>query len=197
MVENRPESQSWGKYQIEGVPKLMQGTILTCGYTSLSMVLQYYGNSEGTPHNIYENIHGPYDNLNEHFHAKPAPMIETLADVAKEFTFENIPLKSRVIGEKDYQDIKQKNPNLAGPHDVLKYFIKGDIPMIVRTPGHFMVATGVNLSDNSYTFNDPLRGVRNIPANIFENDWSRQDPKYTRDTRHLMLAIYPQRRKET
>ena len=83
--------------------------------------------------------------------------------------------------------MSDKNPEV-----ILQKFIKNKVPVIVRTPGHFMVATGIDLTKNMYTLNDSAMGgvERQMPVNQFRNQWGgTADSTYPRDTRNLMLVI--------
>lgn len=173
-------------FKIEGVPLVGQRAGNWCGYASLSMVLGYWGYNDITPGKIFEYLHGDYKEEVEKRDGirTPAPTIDTLASIVRELT----PLETRIIEGKDYEKIK----NMGTPPEILQKFIKGNIPCIVRTPGHFIVATGIDSEKNIYTFNDPLGrhgSEREIPTDRFEAMWDHVRPNYPRDTRHLMLVI--------
>lgn len=192
MVEGRRGVPEEGAYQIEGVPALKQRGKNWCGYTSLSMVLKYWGHTDLTPEVIFKYIQGKEFNPGEEFfHDTPAPVIDTIALAAQELT----PLRTDLITEAQYKQLRSKKRT---PQDVLKSYIVGRAtPCIVRTPGHFMVVTGIDIINNEYTVNDPLKGEEQLSGKRFDHIWSFAEPHYPRDTRYLMLAIYPKKQAQS
>ncbi len=175
-------------YLIKGVPLLIQKHALWCGYTTLSMVLQYWGYRDLTPDEIFRHVH--QITLNHEVEAsrpRPRPTADSLALVTQELT----DLKVRLITEKQHESLKARN---LTPRDTLRTYIKNNIPCIVRTPGHFKVAIGLDKINDRYIFNDSVRGRQVEEASTFELRWATKEAFYPRDTRHLMLAIYPPRK---
>jgi hypothetical protein len=177
--------------KVEDVPRLEQKFGNWCGLTSLSMVLQHWGYSELVPEKIYEHIYGGYDELLENMDHSRGPSVDTLALAAQELTT----LKVDLWTEEKYEKLRQKNADRT-PHDVLRaYIMKREVPCIVRVPGHFKVAVGIDTANNEYIFNDPLGGRERVrTAESFEAHWAEKDARYLdiRDSSHLILAIYPQ-----
>lgn len=189
------EAIDTGVFKINGVPLIEQKHKNWCGYASLAMILQYWGYTDITPESIFEHLHGKYDeaaeNSNEENHElrTPAPSIDTLALVTQELT----PLTARIISKKEHDILKARKG--ITPLDTLDSYIIGKIPTIVRIPGHFAVVIGKDTPKNQYIFNDPLHKNEEMrsDAKYFENVWGFRGPNYPRDTRHLMLAVYPKR----
>ena len=180
-------------FQIKDVPALRQEHSNWCGYTSLAMVLQFYGYSNITPDKIFTHLNGEYDKLLEYISPSKGPSIGALAAAAQELTS----LKARILTEKDYAAIREKNPSLATPENVLHAYLKGGKPCIVREPGHFKVVTGYDPKSDRYTVNDPLfiRAVEK--GKFFREVWAAQETDYPHDARHLMLVIFDPTKKKS
>lgn len=171
------------QFYIEGVPLLRQEYGNWCGYTALSAILQYWGYSDLTPEKIFGHIQGDIAETN--MLNIPAPSIDTLALTAQELTS----LKVDLLTERQYEVLRDKG---ITPQDVLQaYIVKRQTPCIIRIPGHFIVVNGVDLENNSYVLNSIRWGEKSLTADDFEMYWASPEPDYPRDTRHLMLAIYP------
>lgn len=180
-----------GESIIEGMPMIRQKHKNWCGYATTSMVLQYWGYSELTPEKLFVQINDRYDAILERIDPAPGPGIDTLALAIRELAPELTP---RIIGQKEFDIIKEKKG--LTEQDLLKMYLKKDIPCIVRTPGHFIVIRGADEKKNTYLVNDPSWGSGWMSAYVLEERWSQQDPDYPRDTRHLMMAMYPQKKRE-
>lgn len=175
---------------IEGIPFILQKHTFWCGYTSLAMVLQYYGHQDITPERVFEQLHGEEAPAKELLNPKPRPDADTLASLARELTRDSSKkLEARIISDDDYVKLNME------PHDVLQRFVKAGVPCIVRTPGHFKIVSGFNTGNDTYRFHDPFRGILEYETDYFKSGWAEKDMGHgTRDARNLLLAIYPDRK---
>ncbi len=187
MVERAETKSPKTFFQIEGVPHIKQKKGPWCGYTSLAMVLQHLGHSQITPDVVFNHIYPDIPPDHDWRHPPLAPSIDTLALVAKELKPEVV---SHLFTRKIYKALQQ-NKGLS-PSETLRTFINKGVPPIIRTPGHFMVVTGMNLTDKTYRVNDPVWSrPRWISAKELEENWSRSSSIYTRTDKNLMLVIRP------
>lgn len=96
----KPHESEKTASKIEGVPVLMQRYAFWCGYTSLSMVLQYWGHTELTPERLFEHLHGDRNkNLEGTMERARPPAVETLASMVHELT----DLEARILSEEYYK----------------------------------------------------------------------------------------------
>lgn len=179
-------------FQVEGVPTIKQRHVNWCGYSSLSMILQHNGYSDLTPESLFKHEFGEYDGILERVDPSQGPSIDTLALIAQELK----PLKPRILGTKEYNALRESNPIFDKPQDVLKTFLKKNVPAIIRLPSHFIVVTGYDPESNRYTVNDPARGYEvTVRADTLESAWGARE-YYPRDPRYLMM-LFPPLRKNT
>ncbi len=183
--------------RIEGVPILERKNPGWCGMTPLSMILQHYGYSDLTPEKVFEHIYGEYDPILEYADPVRGPNIDILALTAQELTANRAtPLVARLFDQDKYQKLREKNPERT-PEDVLKAFVlERKIPCMVRTPGHFLLAIGMDLATNRYIFIDSLKNYEiAIGAGEFKTIWAKESQNYNdfhlRSSSNLLLAIYP------
>lgn len=180
-------------YNIDGIPRIRQRHGNWCGYSSLSMVLQYNGFADLTPEQLFRQDHGYYDPVAEFLDPSEGPSIDTLAILAKKATSLNV----RIIERSDHDDLKAKNPErYETPLHTLKFFLEGKIPVIVRFPKHFSVVKGYDPIEDTYSILDPLsHSDITLKSDRFEHWWSRREPdNYQRDGSYLMMVVAPPRR---
>jgi len=159
MVEQEPQRSIKG-IKIEGVPFLKQKR-LWCGITSLAMQIQHRG-LEVSPERVFEGVNGvgSYNYVTKTYSEKPSPAMGHLADLVEELT--DGQLVPHLFTESTHRALAQKNPRkLATPGDVMQYFLLGENPCMIRTPGHFSVVTGFDLEGGRdgkgiYFVNDPF-----------------------------------------
>ena len=202
MVEKRPEQSPRRMIDLQ-VPEIRQRHITWCGLASVSMVLQYWGYNK-TPKDLYSDFYGIYNEEDERADPVLKPTFESFAVRVRDHLVPQpplAPLTARVFNYATFQKLQEKGHT---EHDVLQNFIiEREIPCIIRFPEHTVVASGVDLAAKKYLINNPS----NTPVKqwkLFEEIdefWSATErtpgatyePRYSGDTRYLMLAIYPKK----
>ena len=186
----RMERSSDNLCKVEGVPTLRQRHKNWCGVTSLGMLVSHADYPDITPERIFEHTNGIYDPALEFVDAGRGPDINALALAATDLTS----LKTRVLRERDYEDLRRKNPKLDSPHAVLRAFLERGIPAMIRMPGHFSVVSGFGRTSGAYLLNNPYDGKERVwDYDLFSKDWASNEEKYHPDTGYLMLIVYPAR----
>jgi hypothetical protein len=159
------------------------------------MALQKWGYTEWTPKALFEHIHEKkHDRKKELENRTKAPSFSHFAAVVEELT----PLKANVLTNKSYEEYRQRSKTLS-PHDILRMFlIHRDAPCVIRTLGHCLLITGVDLATEEYTYIDPLLG-KELTRKMIEIDkrWGEAELNYPEDARYLMLAMYPKNKSNT
>lgn len=183
--------------RVDDVPIWQQRHRNWCGYTTASMSLKRWGINYA-PEEFFRRIHGEYDEVLEHLAPVAGPTIYNLGATAKEVISEkraidpDIPeMKVQVMENEHFQRLAGKGWTRE---DIVENFIKKDIPVIIRRPGHFVLTVGINKRDERYIVNDPLSG-RQLESDIFQFNrlWEQKDSNYPDPSRssNLLLAIYP------
>ena len=103
------------------------------------------------------------------------------------------PLTARVM---DYSSFEKLKKGGHTPRSILRHFIVDrETPCIIRTPRHSMVVRGIDFEHERYLVNNPTVGKEDRGFLELEAAWSSGDDSTyhrDRDTRYLMLLIYPQ-----
>lgn len=87
-----------------------------------------------------------------------------------------------------------KEKPLPTPHTVMQAYLRGGTPFMIRTPGHFRVITGFDLSEEVYFSNSPYTGKEVLPMfrgkkNV-EDLWSSAEQGYPNySARYLAMII--------
>lgn len=177
------------QHKIESVPVIRQRPNW-CAYAALSMALQYW-DYDISQEQIFEHVQGQVEGADRYNYQKVAIGIGNIAIAAQQLTT----LKTTLWSTAQYERARQLKPDSnIDPHKILRSYIAKDIPCIVRIPHHYNVAVGFDTAKNTYTFNEPQFGVQlDKDATVFERQWSDHDPKLNYDSRHLILAIGPEK----
>lgn len=210
--ENNDVLESSTLRLVEGVPLLRQERSNWCGYTSLAMVLQFYGYRHLTPKAIYRHIHKAdprpkgyvqdyYSDPTSDFFSNGVdevlhPTLQHLASVAEELS--NGELKADILDETTFNSLNEKRrmqgKTSVSPMDVLDKYIKEGVPCIVRTPNHNIVIVGFDPEHETYIAHNPLT-ERSIvySKSTLDKKWGHKEENiregHPGNTNYLMLVL--------
>jgi hypothetical protein len=187
-----------------------------CGYATAESLLQFHGYPV-TQIELFSAIHNtsyrPGSEIND---PHPGPTLAHLASVLKELTSnpvhddanpyksslvtklalgapERSPLRVDYFDRKIYSALQKRRPDIT-PIDVLHTYLKEGIPCIIRFPGHYHVAVGVDPLNERYLTMNPLMGGKNTHTFYeFREKWGDVESDGFQDTDYLMLALRPKR----
>lgn len=169
---------------VDNVPMTTMLNDEFCGYASLAMMLQFHGRNldqYDVFHRVHETDIDPKRVTKDKLPASPS--FYGLAAAATKIVGSD--LRVDLWREKEYEKWKREYPE-STPLSVLDMYLRDfNVPVMVRIPGHNMVAVGVDASSpvfgdkrKIYLFNDPNGGRRRLEdADDFRFLWGNRTPR--------------------